>query len=179
MRQERRGFEAPTGALVPIFPTVADLERPPRRFCPHRYSSCPPTAAAPLPPSLPPSVTAAGAPAVATGTMAMAACAPAAVAGEAALEVAASGAPAATAVAASAAEAGARSPPLAAGTAPLDDLAAWCQRLGDPAEAAEHDYAMDYSLLLKSLLIITQMSFSLLIITPPLLKGHIADAEQH
>ena len=90
-------------------------------------------------------VTAAGAPAVATGTMAMAACAPAAVAGEAALEVAASGAPAATAVAASAAEAGARSPPLAAGTAPLDDLAAWCQRLGDPAEAAEHDYAMDYS----------------------------------
>jgi len=30
--------------------------------------------------------------------------------------------------------------------------------------------------LLKSLLIITQMSFSLLIITPPLLKGHFADA---
>ena len=29
--------------------------------------------------------------------------------------------------------------------------------------------------LLKSLLIITQMSFSLLIITPPLLKGHFAD----
>jgi len=31
--------------------------------------------------------------------------------------------------------------------------------------------------LLKSLLIITQMSFSLLIITPPLLKGHFADVE--
>ena len=29
--------------------------------------------------------------------------------------------------------------------------------------------------LLKSLLIITQMPFSLLIITPPLLKGHFAD----
>ena len=29
--------------------------------------------------------------------------------------------------------------------------------------------------LLKSLLIITQMSFSLLIITPPLLKAHFAD----
>ena len=104
--------------------------------------------------------------------MAMAACAPAAVAGEAALEVAASGAPAATAVAASAAEAGARSPPLAAGTAPLDDLAAWCQWLGDPAEAAEHDYAMDYSnhysnhyssllkSLLKSLHIITCLLYT-------------------
>ena len=32
--------------------------------------------------------------------------------------------------------------------------------------------------LLKSLLIITQMSFSLLIITPPLLKGHFADVNQ-
>ena len=32
--------------------------------------------------------------------------------------------------------------------------------------------------LLKSLLIITQMSFSLLIITPPLLKGHFADGCQ-
>ena len=32
--------------------------------------------------------------------------------------------------------------------------------------------------LLKSLLIITQMPFSLLIITPPLLKGHFADGRE-
>ena len=33
--------------------------------------------------------------------------------------------------------------------------------------------------LLKSLLIITQMPFSLLIITPPLLKGHFADGDPY